>query len=385
MGLSMDFDFGEEHEMIRKTVRDFAEKEIRPVAAYHDRTGEFPAKTVAGMASLGLMGMMIPTEYEGAGLDTISFAIALEEVARVCGSHALIMSAHNTLGTGNIWLAGTEAQRRRYVPDLASGRKLAAWALTEPSSGSDAAAMKTTAKKSARGWVLTGAKNFCTNAPVAGTFVIMAITDPSKGNKGISAFIVERGNPGLEVGKVEDKLGVRASGTAAVLLNDCEVPADALLGEENQGFVNALRILDNGRIGIGAMAVGLAQGALDESIKYAKGRTQFDKPIAEHQAIQFMLADMAMRIEAARILVLQAAWRKDRKLPFKRQAAMAKLYASEMSSFVTNKAIQIHGGYGYIKDYPVERLMRDAKLTEIGEGTSEVQRLVIARELLQGS
>ena len=385
MGLSMDFDFGEEHEMIRKTVRDFAEKEIRPVAAYHDRTGEFPAKTVAGMASLGLMGMMIPTEYEGAGLDTISFAIALEEVARVCGSHALIMSAHNTLGTGNIWLAGTEAQRKRYVPDLASGRKLAAWALTEPSSGSDAAAMKTTAKKSAQGWVLTGAKNFCTNAPVAGTFVIMAITDPSKGNKGISAFIVERGNPGLEVGKVEDKLGVRASGTAAVLLNDCEVPADALLGEENQGFVNALRILDNGRIGIGAMAVGLAQGALDESIKYAKGRTQFDKPIAEHQAIQFMLADMAMRIEAARVLVLQAAWRKDRKLPFKRQAAMAKLYASEMSSFVTNKAIQIHGGYGYIKDYPVERLMRDAKLTEIGEGTSEVQRLVIARDLLRGS
>ena len=381
----MDFDFSEEHEMIRKTVHEFAEKEIRPVAAYHDRTGEFPSKTVAGMASLGLMGMTIPTDFEGAGLDTISFAIALEEVARICGSHALIMSAHNTLGMGNIWLAGTDAQRKRYVPELASGRKLAAWALTEPSSGSDAAAMKTMAKKTAHGWVLTGAKNFCTNAPVAGTFVIMAITDPSKGNKGISAFIVERGNPGLEVGKVEDKLGVRASGTAQVLLNDCEVPADALLGEENKGFVNALRILDNGRIGIGAMAVGLAQGALEESIKYAKGRTQFGKPIADHQAIQFMLADMAMRIEAARILVLQAAWRKDRKLPFKRQAAMAKLYASEMSSFVTNKAIQIHGGYGYIKDYPVERLMRDAKLTEIGEGTSEVQRLVIARELLHGT
>jgi butyryl-CoA dehydrogenase len=381
----MDFDFSEEHEMIRKTVREFAEKEIRPVAAYHDRTGEFPAKTVAGMASLGLMGMMIPTEYEGAGLDTITFAIALEEVARICGSHALIMSAHNTLGMGNIWLAGTEGQRKRYVPELASGRKIAAWALTEPSSGSDAAAMKTTAERTARGWVLSGAKNFVTNAPVAGTFVIMAITDRSKGTKGISAFIVERGNPGLEIGKIEDKLGVRASGTAQVLLNDCEVPADALLGDENQGFVNALRILDNGRIGIGAMAVGLAQGALEESIKYAKGRTQFDKPIAEHQAIQFMLADMAMRIEAARVLVLQAAWRKDRKLPFKSQAAMAKLYASEMSSFVTNKAIQIHGGYGYIKDYPVERLMRDAKLTEIGEGTSEVQRLVIARELLRGA
>jgi len=380
----MDFEFGEEHEMIRKTVREFAEKEIRPVAAYHDRTGEFPAKTIAGMASLGLMGMLIPTEYEGAGLDTISFAIALEEVARVCGSHALIMSAHNTLGMGNIWLAGSESQRKRYIPELASGRRLAAWALTEPSSGSDAAAMKTTAKRTAHGWVLSGAKNFCTNAPVAGTFVIMAVTDPSKGNKGISAFIVERGNPGLEVGKVEDKLGVRASGTAALSLSDCEVSADALLGEENQGFVNALRILDNGRIGIGAMAVGLAQGAFEESVKYAKGRVQFGKPIADHQAIQFMLADMAMRIEAARALVLRAAWRKDRKLPFKREAAMAKLYASEMSSFVTNKAIQIHGGYGYIKDYPVERLMRDAKLTELGEGTSEVQRLVIARELLRG-
>ncbi len=380
----MDFEFGEEHEMIRKTVREFAEKEIRPVAAYHDQTGEFPAKTIAGMASLGLMGMMIPTEYEGAGLDTISFTIALEEVARVCGSHALIMSAHNTLGMGNIWLAGTEEQRKRYVPELASGRRLAAWALTEPSSGSDAAAMKTTAKRTSRGWTLSGAKNFCTNAPVAGTFVIMAVTDPSKGNKGISAFIVEQGNPGLEVGKVEDKLGVRASGTAPVLLNDCEVPADSLLGGENLGFVNALRILDNGRIGIGSMAVGLAQGAFEESLKYAKARVQFGKPIADHQAIQFMLADMAMRIEAARALVLRAAWRKDRKLPFKREAAMAKLYASEMSSFVTNKAIQIHGGYGYIKDYPVERLMRDAKLTEIGEGTSEVQRLVIARELLRG-
>ncbi len=381
----MDFTFTEEQEMIRKTVRDFAEKEIRPVAAYHDQTGEFPAKTIAKMGSLGLMGMLIPVEYEGAGLDTICFALALEEVARVCGSHALIMSAHNTLGMGNIWLAGSEEQRKRYIPELASGRKLAAWALTEPASGSDAAAMKTTAKKTSKGWVLDGTKNFCTNAPVAGTFVIMAVTDATKGNKGISAFIVERGNPGLKVGRIEDKLGVRASGTAQVILTDCEVPRDALLGEENRGFVNALRILDNGRLGIGAMAVGLAQGAFEEAVKYAKARVQFAKPIAEHQAIQFMLADMAMRIEAARSLVHRAAWLKDRGRPFKREAAMAKLYASEMSSFVTNKAIQIHGGYGYIKDYPVERLMRDAKLTEIGEGTSEVQRLVIARELLRGA
>ncbi len=381
----MDFTFTEEQEMTRKTVRDFAEKEIRPVAAYHDQTGEFPTKTIAQMGSLGLMGMLIPTDYEGAGLDTICFALALGEVARVCGSHALIMSAHNPLGMGNIWLSGNEAQKKRYIPDLASGRKLAAWALTEPASGSDAAAMKTTAKKTSGGWVIDGAKNFCTNAPVASTFVIMAVTDPARGNKGISAFIVERGNPGLKVGKVEDKLGVRASGTAQVLLSDCEVAKDALLGEENRGFVNALRILDNGRIGIGAMAVGLAQGAFEESVKYAKGRVQFAKPIAEHQAIQFMLADMAMRIEAARSLVHRAAWLKDQGRPFKREAAMAKLYASEMSSFVTNRAIQIHGGYGYIKDYPVERLMRDAKLTEIGEGTSEVQRLVIARELLRGA
>ena len=380
----MDFELTPEQEMIRKTVREFAERDIRPVAAYHDRTGEFPAKTIAEMGSLGLMGMLIPTAYEGAGLDTICFALALEEVARVCGSHALIMSAHNTLGMGNIWLAGSEEQKKRYIPELASGRKLAAWALTEPSSGSDAAAMKTTAAKTTKGWVLNGSKNFCTNAPVAGTFVIMAVTDPAKGNKGISAFIVERGNAGLEVGKVEDKLGVRASGTAQVLLHDCELPRDALLGEENRGFVNALRILDNGRIGIGAMAVGLAQGALEEAVKYAKSRVQFQKPIAEHEAIQFMLADMAMRIEASRALLHRAAWLKDRGRPFKREAAMAKLYASEMSSFVTNKAIQIHGGYGYIKDYPVERLMRDAKLTEIGEGTSEVQRLVIARELLRG-
>ncbi len=381
----MDFELSPEQEMIRKTVREFAENEIRPIAAYHDQTGEFPAKTIAKMGSLGLMGMLIPTEYEGAGLDTICFALALEEVARVCGSHALIMSAHNTLGMGNIWLSGSDAQKKRYIPELASGRKLAAWALTEPASGSDAAAMKTTATKTAKGWVLNGTKNFCTNAPVASTFVIMAVTDRAKGNKGISAFIVERGNSGLKVGKVEDKLGVRASGTAQVLLNDCEVPKDALLGEEDRGFVNALRILDNGRIGIGAMAVGLAQGAFEEAVKYAKGRVQFAKPIAEHQAIQFMLADMAMRIEAARTLVHRAAWLRDQGRPFKREAAMAKLYASEMSSFVTNKAIQIHGGYGYIKDYPVERLMRDAKLTEIGEGTSEVQRLVIARELLRGA
>jgi alkylation response protein AidB-like acyl-CoA dehydrogenase len=380
----MDFEFAPEHEIIRQSVRDFAEKEIRPIAAKIDQTGEFPRATIAKMASLGLLGVTIPTEYEGAGLDTISLAIAIEEVARTCGSHALIMAAHNSLCTGNIFLAGSPDQKHRYLPDLASGRKLGAWALTEPKSGSDAAAMETLAQRREDGWVINGTKNLCTNAPVAGTFVVMAKTDPSKGNRGTSAFIIERGNPGLEVGKEEDKLGVRASPTAQVILTDCHIPKQNLLGRENEGFVNALQVLDTGRIGIGSMAVGLAQGAFEEAVRYAKERVQFDKPIAEHQAIQFMLADMAMRIDAAQMLVMRAAWLKDHKQPFKREAAMAKLYASEMSSFVTNKAVQIHGGYGYIKDYPVERFLRDAKLTEIGEGTSEVQRLVIARELLRG-
>src|SRR5438046_2427360 len=278
--------------------------------------------------------------------------------------------------------SGSEAQKRKYIPDLASGRKIGAWALTEPTSGSDAAAMKTAAKRKKDEWVLNGTKTFCTNAPVAGTFVIHAVTDPTKGTRGISAFIVERGNPGLSIGKVEDKLGVRGSATSQVILSDCHLPKDAMLGAEDDGFVNALKILDGGRIGIGSMAVGIAQGAFEESVKYARDRVQFSRPIAEHQAIQFMLADMATRIDASRALVRRAAWLKDRGLPFKKEAAMAKLYASEMSSFVTNKAVQIHRGYGYIADYPVERMLRDAKLTEIGEGTSEIQRLVIAREVL---
>ena len=381
----MDFDLSPEHELIRRTARDFAEKEIRPVAAHVDKTGEFPKATIAKMAGLGFMGMTIPEAYDGAGLDSVALAITVEEVARVCGSHALIMAAHNSLCTGTVWLAGNEEQRRKYVPDLASGRKLGAWALTEPKSGSDAAAMETTAKRSKDGWVLNGAKNLCTNAPVAGTFVIHGVTDATKGNRGISAFIVERGNAGLSIGRVEEKLGVRGSPTSQVILTDCHVPSTALLGKENEGFPNALKILDGGRIGIGAMAVGIAQGAFEESVKYAKERVQFAKPIAEHQAIQFMLADMATRIDAARALVRRAAWLKDRGMPFTKEAAMGKLYASEMSSFVTNKAVQIHGGYGYISDYPVERMLRDAKLTEIGEGTSEIQRLVIARELYRTS
>ena len=381
----MDFSPSSEQEMLRASVREFAEREIRPIAAHVDRTGEFPHATVANMASLGLFGMMVPTEYEGAGFDAVSYVVALEEVARACGSHALIMAAHNSLCMGHILLAGSADQKTRYLPDLASGRRIGAWALTELASGSDAAAMRTTAKRAGSGWILSGTKTFCTNAPVAGTFVVMAITDGAKGNRGISAFVVERGNPGLSIGKVEDKFGVRGSATSQVHLTECKVASDGLLGKENEGFVNTLLVLDGGRIGIGAMAVGIAQGAFEASVAYAKDRVQFGKPISDHQAVQFMIADMAVRIDASRALVWRAAWLKHQGLPFKKAASMAKLYASEMSSFVTNKAVQVHGGYGYIADYPVGRMLRDAKLTEIGEGTSEIQRIVIARELLKSA
>jgi alkylation response protein AidB-like acyl-CoA dehydrogenase len=325
----------------------------------------------------------VPAELEGGGLDTVSYAIALEEVSRVDGSHGLIMAAHNSLCTGNIMIAGTKEQRQRYVPDLATGRKLGAWALTEPGSGSDAAAMTTEARLDGEEWVLNGTKNFCTNAPVAGTFVIIAITDRAKGNHGISAYVVDKGNPGLRIGKVESKLGMRGSATSQVLLEDCRVPKEDLLGELNYGFTNALRTLDGGRISIGALGVGIAQGAFEESVAYAKERQQFGRPIADFQGIQWKLADMAMRTEAARMLVYHAAWLKDQGRPHKMEAAMGKLYASEAAMWVTTQGIQVHGGYGYIKDYPVERMFRDAKLCEIGEGSSQIQRIIIAKHLLE--
>jgi len=378
----MDFTPTPEQEMVRKQVREFAEREIGPVAARFDASGEFPKDTVAKMAGLGLLGMLVPSDLEGGGLDAATYAIAIEEVARVDGSHGLIMAAHNSLCTGNLLIAGSKEQRRRYVPDLATGRRIGAWALTEPASGSDAASMTTEARKDGNDWVLEGTKNFCTNAPVAGTFVIMAVTDRPKGNRGISAFIVERGNPGLRIGKVEDKLGMRGSATSQVILENCRVPKDNLLGELNHGFTNALKTLDGGRISIAALGVGIAQGGYDQALAYAKARKQFGRPIGEFQAVQFMLADMALRTDAARMLTYRAAWLKDHGHPYKKEASMAKLYASEAATWVTTKAVQVHGGYGYIKDYPVERMFRDAKLCEIGEGTSEIQRLVIARELL---
>ena len=378
----MDFAPTPEQEMVRKQVREFAEREIGPIAAKFDASGEFPKDTVAKMAGLGLLGMLVPTELEGGGLDAATYAIAVEEVARVDGSHGLIMAAHNSLCTGNILIAGSKEQKQRYVPDLATGRRIGAWALTEPASGSDAASMTTEARRDGSHWVLEGTKNFCTNAPVAGTFVIMAVTDRPKGNRGISAYVVERGNPGLRIGKVEDKLGMRGSATSQVILEDCRVPKESLLGEPNTGFNNALKTLDGGRISIAALGVGIAQGACEQAVTYAKDRKQFGRAIGEFQAVQFMLADMVLRTDAARMLTYRAAWLKDHAQPYKKEASMAKLYASEAAMWVTTKAVQVHGGYGYIKDYPVERMFRDAKLCEIGEGTSEIQRLVIARELL---
>jgi alkylation response protein AidB-like acyl-CoA dehydrogenase len=369
-------------DLVRKNVREFAENEIKPIAREFDASGEFPSKTVMKMGELGLLGMLVPTDLGGAGASALEYAVAVEEVARVDGSHALIMAAHNGLCTGNILIAATEEQKRKYVPDLAAGERIGAWGLTEPAVGSDAAGMKTTAKREGDEYVLNGSKNFCTNAPVASTFVLTAKTDPDKGSKGVSAFIVEKGTPGLHVGKMEDKLGMRASATSQVVLDDCHVPAENLLGREGEGFANALKTLDGGRIAIGALGLGIAQGAYEEAVAYAKQREQFGHPIAQFQGVQWHLADMAVKIEAARMLVYRAAWTRDQGKPFKVEASMAKLFASEAAMWVTTKAVQVHGGYGYIKDYPVERMFRDAKLCEIGEGTSEIQRMVIARETL---
>jgi alkylation response protein AidB-like acyl-CoA dehydrogenase len=380
---ALNFDLTEDQKMIRQTIRDFAEKEIKPIAKDIDQTSEFPMENVKKLGKLGFMGMNVPPEYGGPGADTISYAIAIEEISRVCGSTGLTVAAHNSLCTGHVFLAGNEEQRKKYVVPLAGGEFIGSWALTEPNAGSDAGATETTAVLEGGEWVLNGRKIFCTNGHVADLFVIIASTDKSKGSRGISAFIVEKGTKGLELGKKEDKLGLRASVTSEFVLEDCRIPEGNLLGELNQGFRDTLKILDGGRISIGAMALGIAQGSLDESVKYSKERTQFGKPISSFQAIQWILAEMGTKIEAARMLVYKAASLKDQGLRFKKEAAMCKLFASEVGMWSAVKAVQIHGGYGFTKDYDVERFMRDVKLTEIGEGTSEMQRLVIARELLK--
>jgi len=369
--------------MLQQTVREFAETEVAPRSSERDEAARFPHELVPKMAQLGLFGIMVPQEYGGAGLDTVSAVIIIEELARVDAAVALIVGSHNTLCAGHILAFGNEEQRRRYLIPLARGEKLGAWALTEPGSGSDAGSLRSRALLEEDHWVISGEKLFTTQGSTAGIYVVMASTDPSRGTKGISAFLVERGTPGLSVGRVENKLGVRASDTAQLHLENLRVAKENLLGELHGGFREALQVLHGGRIGVGAMAVGIARGALEESIRYARLREQFGRAIAEFEAVQWMLADMAAEVDAARLLVYRAARLRDAGQPFKKAASEAKLYAAEAAVRASTKAVQIHGGYGYIKDYPVERYYRDAKICEIGEGTSEVQRMVIAKEILK--
>ncbi len=378
----MDFELTEEQSVLKKTLRDFAQAEIAPGAAERDEKKQFPHELIPKMAQLGLFGIMIPEEYGGAGLDALSIAITIEEIARVDGAMALIVASHNSLCAQHLFSSGSEKQKRRHLVPLARGEKLGAWALTEPGSGSDAGSLESRAKLDGDQWVINGEKLFITQGSTAGTYVIMASTDPSRGKKGISAFIVEAGTPGLGVGRVENKLGVRASDTAALHFENLRVPRENLLGEINNAFKDVLKILDGGRIGLGAMAVGLARGALEESVRYAKQRCQFGRSIADFEAIQWKLADMATEVDAARLLVHRAALLRDTGRPFKQAVSEAKLFASEVAMRATTQAIQIHGGSGFMKDYPVERYFRDAKICEIGEGTSEIQRIVIAKELL---
>jgi alkylation response protein AidB-like acyl-CoA dehydrogenase len=377
----MNFDLPESHVEIQRTVREFCEREVKPRARRWDEDEEFPLDTVRALGELGILGMSVPEEYGGAALDPLAIAVVVEEVARHDGSLALTVSSHNGLGTGHLLNFGTEAQKRRWLPDLAAGRKLAAWGLTEPGSGSDAAALRTTARRRGDGWILNGAKTFITQGTVGDVFVVLARTGEEK--HGITAFVVEKGAPGFTQRAIKGKLGMRSSDTAELHLEDVEVPDDQRLGDVGKGFTNTLQILDRGRIGIGALAVGLARGALEESVAYAKERRTFGRPIAQHQAIAFMLADVATETAAARLLVHRAAALARDGLPFGREASQAKLFASEAAMRATTKAIQIHGGYGYTRDFPVERYYRDAKLCEIGEGTSEVQRMVIARHVLR--
>jgi len=378
----MDFELSEEQKAIQTMVREFAEREIAPVAQALDEREEFPAEIVRKLADLGLMGILFPKEYGGAAMDYISYALILEELGRYDASVALTVESHNSLCSNHIYLVGTEAQKRKYLSQLTGGRVLGAWGLTEPGSGSDAAGMQTTATLEGVHWVLNGTKNFITHGSVAGIYVVMAITDRSKREKGISAFILEKGTPGFRVGRKEHKMGFRASDTAQLIFEGARIPKENLLGELNHGFIDTLTILDAGRIGMAALTVGIARGALEESLKYAKERQAFGQPIANYQAIQWKLADMATEVDAARLLVLQAADLKDRGQPFTKEAAYGKLFSSEIAMKAASEAVQIHGGYGYIKEFPVERYFRDAKFCAIGEGTSEIQRMVIARQLL---
>jgi alkylation response protein AidB-like acyl-CoA dehydrogenase len=379
----MDFQFNEEQEQLRRMVREFAEKEIRPHIMEWDEKSEFPLSTIKELGKLGVMGMVFPTEYGGAGLGYIEYVTAIEELSRVDGSVGIIVAAHNSLCTNHIFLAGNEEQKRKYIPKLATGEFIGAWGLTEPGSGSDAGSARMTAVRRGKNWVLNGTKTFITNGHYADVAVIIAVTDRTTGTHGLSAFVVEKSTKGFRPGKKENKLGLRASDTAELIFEDCVIPAENLLGKEGDGFIDAMRVLDGGRISIAALSLGIAQGAFESALKYSKERKQFGRAICDFQAIQWKLADMATEIEAARLLTLRAAAMKDAGLKTTQESSMAKLYASEVAVRCANEGVQIHGGYGFIKDYPAEKYYRDVKLCTIGEGTSEIQRLVIARQLLK--
>ena len=378
----MDFALTAEQQEVRALAREFAEREVAPVIRQFDESQEFPHEIFAKLAGTGLMGALVPEEYGGAGLDYVSYALAVEELNRVDGSVGITMWAHNSLCTNHIALFGSPEQKATYLPRLARGEVLGAWGLTEPGSGSDAAAMRSRALADGDGFVLSGSKAFITNAGVAEVAVVMAVTDPARGNKGISAFILEKGMRGFSAGRPYRKLGLHASNTAELHLDQVRVPASALLGQRDMGFVNTMQVLEGGRIAMAAMAVGLAQGALDEALKYMKQRSAFGKTLAEFNGLQGMVAEIGTEVEAARLLTLRAAALKDRGLPARTAASMAKVFASEVAMKAATKALQIHGGAGYITEFPIERIFRDAKLTEIGEGTSEIQRMVIARDIL---
>ena len=378
----MDFRPTDEQELLRRTVREFAEAEIRPHVMEWDEAQQFPMELLPKLAELGLTGIQFSEEYGGAALSAVDYCICIEELARVCPAIALSVAAHNGLCSAHIGGFGTDEQKRRFLPRLVRGEVLGAWGLTEAGAGSDAAGMRTTALRQGDCWILNGAKTFITHGRIGGVMVVIAVTDRTKGHRGISAFIVEHGTPGMTAGKKENKLGMRASDTSEVIFDNCRVPADQLLGEEGQGFINTLQVLDGGRIGIAALSVGLAQGAYEAALGYAKERRQFGQPIAEFQAIQWKLADNATRIEAARLLTYRAAFLRDQGERTTRESSIAKLFASEAAVKAADDSVQIHGGYGFVKDYPAEKYFRDVKLLTIGEGTSEIQRLVIARQLL---
>ncbi|MHB1702083.1 MAG: acyl-CoA dehydrogenase [Acidobacteriaceae bacterium] len=376
-------EFTPEQEQLRDLVRDFAEREIAPHVMRWDEASEFPHEIVKQLGEMGLMGVIFPAELGGSGLGYVEYVIAIEELSRVDGSVGIIVASHNSLCTNHIMLAGNDEQRQRYVPKLASGQWLGAWGLTEPGSGSDAGGARTTAVRKGNKWVLNGNKTFITNGTYANCAVVMAVTDRSKGTRGLSAFVVERGTPGFRSGKKENKLGLRASDTAELIFENCEIPEENLLGVEGEGFIDAMRILDGGRISIAALSLGIAQGAFDAALKYSQQRRQFGKAISEFQGMQWKLADMATQLDAAKLLTFRAARMKDAGMRVTREASMAKLFASESAVRICDEGVQIHGGYGFIKDYPAEKFYRDVKLCTIGEGTSEIQRMVIARELLR--